>query len=249
MRTAAATRPSPGTPNDDAFVTGPNFAIVLDGATAPRSRDSGCGHDVPWLVARVAGHTAARLLTSTAPLPELLADAITATRADHADCDLSNPDSPSTTITIVRARPHGVDYLVLGDSPLLVETAVGLSPVIDDRVDHLPDYSYDSVAKLRNSPGGFWVASTRPEAARMALTGTIPTGQARRLLLLTDGASRLVERYGFAWADVLALAEQDGPTGLLDRVRAADDAAEGVRGKRFDDATAVLCHIDDIDND
>lgn len=254
MEVSAATRPVPGGVNDDGFVCGPGFAAVLDGATAPKSRDSGCVHDVPWLVARLAGHLAV-LLTRDAdrPLTEVLAAAIEGTRADHRDtCDLSNPDSPSSTVTILRERGSDVDYLVLGDSPLVLHgTDDRVEVIVDDRVDHLPSYTFDAVARLRNSPDGFWVASTVPAAAEQALAATVPRSRLDRALLLTDGASRLVDRYGRDWRDLLRLAGSEGPDALLAQVHAEDERVavlresrnESIRGKRFDDATAVLCRF------
>lgn len=254
MEVSAATRPVPGGVNDDTFVCGPGFAAVLDGATAPASRDSGCVHDVPWLVARLSGHLAGLLPRGgDEPLAGLLAAAIERTRADHrGTCDLSNPDSPSSTVTILRERADDVDYLVLGDSPLVLHGADDrVEVIVDDRVDHLPDYSFDAVARLRNSPEGFWVASTVPEAAGQALSGSVPRSWARRALLLTDGASRLVDRYGRDWPDLLRLAGTRGPEALVAEVHAEDERVatvresrnESIRGKRFDDATAVLCRF------
>jgi hypothetical protein len=63
--------------------------------------------------------------------------------------------------------------------------------------------------------------------------------------LLTDGASRYSERYGHSWENLVDLLETAGPRALVDRVRRYDsDAAVGAfRGKRYDDATAVLCRL------
>ncbi|ADD41550.1 protein phosphatase 2C domain-containing protein [Stackebrandtia nassauensis] len=246
MEIAAATLASPGSPNDDTYIAGQGFAAVLDGATAPKDRDSGCVHDVPWLVARLSGHLAA-LLTheDQTPLPRLLAATIERTRADHGDtCDLSNPDSPSSTVTVLREGPNTVDYLVLGDSPLVLRgPGDTVQAIVDDRVEHLPSYTYEAVARLRNSPEGFWVASTDVGAAGHALTGSLPRGEVTRALLLTDGASRLADRYGRDWPDLLVTAEKSGPQTLLNEVRAADATAPASRGKRFDDATAVWCRL------
>ncbi|WP_316043454.1 hypothetical protein [Actinomadura sp. CNU-125] len=62
--------------------------------------------------------------------------------------------------------------------------------------------------------------------------------------MLSDGASRLVERFGrLTWAGLLRALDADGPAAVVRRTRDAEAAqppdAPG-RGKRFDDATAVL---------
>ncbi|MGH8882403.1 MAG: protein phosphatase 2C domain-containing protein [Stackebrandtia sp.] len=254
MDVTAATEPAPGGRNDDGYVIGPDFAAVLDGCTAATDRDSGCAHDVPWLVARLSGHLSAELFRgSDRPLSTILSRAIALTCDDHrGSCDLSNPDSPSSTVTIVRQTGDTLDYLVLADSPLVVEyTGGGLEVITDTRPERLKGRPLDEVARRRYTPDGFWVAGIKPEAGPASRVGTI-TG-VRRALLLSDGASRLTERYDHTWEDLLALADKAGPRVLIQQAHEADSRAETaaaqrgetVRGKPFDDATAVLCQIAD----
>jgi hypothetical protein len=134
-------------------------------------------------------------------LPDLLSASIKETCAAHAStCDLENPDSPSSTISIVRLRGGVFEYLALADSPIVIRGTDGiLTAVIDDRTAHLPGgrpYPAELVRSCRNRPGGFWVASTDPDAASHALTGTMPAEAVRDIGLFSDGASRLAELYG-----------------------------------------------------
>jgi hypothetical protein len=233
-------------PNDDFVLAAEGFVIVLDGATAPAGVDSGCVHDVPWLVATLATHLARILAAApSAPLREALRSGIAATMATHGPaCDLTNRDSPSSTVALLRTRDSAVEYLVLGDSSVVLETHAGRFEVAhDDRTDHLPSYTLEAVRAARNTPGGFWIAGADPAAAAHALSGALPAREVRRAVLLTDGAARLVERYGRTWPEVLDLAEKEGPARVIADVReAAAAAAAGThRGKRFDDATVVLC--------
>lgn len=235
--------------NEDFVLVGQNFAVVLDGASPVRGLDTGCIHDVPWLVRTLAGQLLALLTTSNDSLGDILTHAIEGVNGAHAGtCDLSNPDSPSSTVAILRRRRQEIDYLVLADSPIVVQRHDGtITAITDDRIDHLPDYSVAGISKLRNSPDGFWVASTRPEAGGMAVTGTLglngdgPAEEIRAAALLSDGAATLVERHGGEWAETMRLLEQ-GPRVLIGHVRSADEVSTGkFRGKRHDDATAVLC--------
>jgi hypothetical protein len=238
---------APGRRNEDFVVGGPTWVAVLDGATAPPGVDSGCIHDVPWLVSQLASHLTRGLATRCeAPLSDVLADAIRATMTAHEDtCDLTNPDSPSSTVAILRQRRSLVDYLVLCDSPVILKRADGTLTVIDDdRVDHLPGgrpYSLELVQSLRNRPGGFWVASTRPEAAHEAVTGTVDVSTVSGALLATDGVTRLVDWYEHTWGDLVKTAGEFGPQRLVTQVREAEE----MRGppyptaKGHDDATAA----------
>ncbi|MCI2420262.1 protein phosphatase 2C domain-containing protein [Saccharopolyspora sp. K220] len=233
--------------NEDYAVTGPDWAFVLDGATAASGVDSGCVHDVRWLVRRLGGELAQRLAVSDETAPDVLAEAIQATGAAHADtCDLRNPSSPSTTVALLRLRGDDLEYLVLADSPIVLDVAGEIRPIIDDRLEHLPSYTVEAVRELRNRPGGFWVASTEPAAAYQSVRDVVPVGEVRRAALLSDGASRYVERFGLAdWAGLMDLVDQAGPAELLRRVRAAEqtetpEERSRHRGKPHDDATALF---------
>jgi hypothetical protein len=234
--------------NEDLVLSGPDFVVVLDGATAPVGVDSGCRHTVAWLVGQLGGQLAMPLLArSTAPLADLLADAIATVSTAHAGtCDLTNPDSPSSTVSMIRVRQDTVEHLVLADSPVAMRSPSGqLAVHSDDRIDLVPEDTLEAVRRLRNQPGGFWVASTDPQAAYEAVTGTTARADAELVAVLTDGASRYVERYGHTWEDLFEVLTTEGPRELVDRVRAHDKAApaDSFRGKRYDDATAVLCLI------
>ncbi|MEU5989850.1 hypothetical protein ABZ806_12840 [Spirillospora sp. NPDC047418] len=237
---------APGRENEDFVAAGPGWVVLLDGATAPPGVDSGCRHDPAWLVRRLGGRIAALLaLEDGQPLPDLVAEAVKVTGEAHAGtCDLRNPDSPSATVSLLRRRDAVVEWFVLADSPIVVD--VGEVRVFrDDRVDHLPSYTLEGVRESRNSPGGFWVASTKPEAAYEGLTGEVAVEGLTRAAVLSDGASRLVERFGqMGWDELLQLLDEEGPRELVRRTRAAEAAGAGLggrpRGKQYDDATAVL---------
>jgi hypothetical protein len=234
--------------NEDLVLSGPDFVVVLDGATAPAGVDSGCQHTVAWLVGQLGGQLAMPLLSnSTTPLADLLSEAIAMVSTAHAGtCDLTNPDSPSSTVAMIRVRPDSVEHLVLADSPAVMRSPSGTLAVhSDDRIDLLPDDSLETVRRLRNQPGGFWVASTDPKAAYEAVVGTTDRADVELIAVLTDGASRYVERYGHTWEDLFEVLTMGGPRELVDRVRAHDKAAPAgsFHGKRYDDATAVLCLI------
>jgi hypothetical protein len=243
-----ATEATPGHVNEDFVITGPTWAVVLDGASPATGIDTGCIHDVPWYVRRLGTELARRLTNSPASdLDDMLAGAISATRRLHEDtCDLANPDSPSATVVVVRQRDDQLDYLTLADSPLIVDTGDQVQAITDDRTAHLVDYSHRGVRAARNRPNGFYVASTLPEAAHKAIRGAFLVPRVRRAALLSDGAARLVERFGLMdWRQLLDLLTARGPDELIRRTRQAELAEPEAdraarRGKRHDDATAVL---------
>jgi len=247
VRISYETAAAPGRPhNEDHVIAGPAWVAVLDGATAPAGVDSGCKHDVPWLVAQLGSALARQLVTRPEErLPDLVAAAIRATMTAHADtCDLANPDSPSSTIAVLREQGGRVDYLVLCDSPIALRRTDGSLMVIDDdRTDHLPGgrpYSLELVRASRNRPGGFWVAATVPEAAYEALSGSVEASTVSGALLLTDGVTRLMEWYGYSWEQLVSTAATAGPEELIAQVR-REEQERGTPdfAKRHDDATAA----------
>jgi hypothetical protein len=236
--------------NEDLVIAGTNFVLVLDGATAPSSIPSGCVHDVSWLVRHLGGRLALLLTLdqTNATLADQLAEAIQWTCTQHADtCDLGNPASPSSTAAIFRVNDKSAEALVLSDSPIVLDLATGIQHIRDDRTDRLPSYLPEDVRDQRNQPGGFWVASTNPEAAYQAVNVTVPREEVRRAAVLTDGAARLVERFHLTdWPGLLRILDTYGPADLIHRVRVAERTIEpalGSRGKRHDDATAALANL------
>lgn len=240
MRIRQASRRGVGANNEDRLGAGADWAFVLDGATAPAGVASGCIHDVSWLVDRLAEALRATLSTPM-PLADALAVAIERVRYAHGGaCDLDNPDSPSATVALARRREDGFDYLVLADTAVVFAQEDGtVRAVSDDRVDRLPGgrpYSRQLVRESRNAPGGFWVASTVPEAAYEALTGTVLTSE---FALMSDGCSRLVDYYGHSWREVWDHLRVHGPHSLVDWVRAEEERHGVALGKLHDDATVL----------
>ncbi|UGQ10024.1 protein phosphatase 2C domain-containing protein [Yinghuangia sp. ASG 101] len=244
MQVTYISEPTPGGVNDDFVIAGERFVVVLDGAT--QLSESGCIHNVPWLVKRLGTQLATALVTEPdASLTSILAGAIERVCAMHAGtCDLSNPSSPSSTVALLRHGADTVDYLILCDSPVAIETTDGkVQAITDDATAYLPGYTQDDLRRTRNQPGGFWVASTKPEAAEHAVVGSLNASEVHRVALMTDGMSRLVERYEWSWSRLMDVAESEGPAAAVRAVREAEHAtAPGTfRGKQYDDATIAVC--------
>ncbi|MEU8263149.1 hypothetical protein AB0C02_21275 [Micromonospora sp. NPDC048999] len=269
MRVTIATEPAPGHVNEDFAAATANAVVLLDGAGLSGVDDGGCIHGVAWYVRQLGSELLARLAHESLPsLVQILADAIARVAASHnKTCDLDHPGTPSSTVIMVDFRGSHLRYLVLADSVLIINE-LGKQHVISDGreadigrrhrrdMDAIPAGTtahddarrayVETLRAYRNRPGGFWVAATNPAAAYEALTGRVDKTRVESLLLLSDGASRPVDRFGLStWDEIAELVAASGSTTLLQRVRDAENSDphgnRWPRGKIHDDATVVYC--------
>ncbi|MHA5049251.1 hypothetical protein [Streptomyces sp. SD15] len=262
MRTELVSEPGdPARPNEDFASVGlpasgqGGSLVLLDGVTPPQG-DDGCLHSVPWFSARLGGAlTELSLSRRDLTLPEILSRAIRRVADTHSDtCDLSHPRTPQATVVLARWSADAVEYLVLSDSALLVESPDGaVIAVLDDRLSRLPRASLATAASadatVRNKEGGFYTAAADPSVAGRAVTGVLPRAEVRALAALTDGATRWVEKFREGdWADCFTLVRKEGAQELVDRVRALERADAEARtylrrSKTHDDATVVYAEL------
>ncbi|MFF0091170.1 integrase [Streptomyces canus] len=268
MRVNLASQPAEtGRENEDFAAAAPGAAVLLDGAGVAKA-ETGCTHGVAWFSATLGGLLLSAVTAHPArPLAGCPADAISAVRSLHGDvCDLVHRASPTSTVVAVRAGVEVLEYLVLGDSSLLlVGRDVGATVVTDRRLDDVgkrlrgpvdalptgsPEHAAalaehrDALTGLRNRPGGFWIAGPDPHVAEHAPTEAVPLDSLSSVTLLSDGATRLVDRFELStWQETLALISSTDLDELIRRVRQAEvDDLEGrrwPRGKVHDDATVL----------
>jgi hypothetical protein len=269
MNVSFATAQGSGTNNEDWTGASRSVAVVLDGITTPPGMDdTGCTHGTPWLVTTLGTSllvSAERHPTTT--ITDALHDAILSTASQHsATCDLDAPGTPSAAVAMIRTTTTTLDYLVLSDAFVVLDTERDIQVITDLRGQDLvaaqraATFAHpigteghttnrramvDLQRSYRNAPGGYWVAAGKPDAARHAVVGQTRLGEVRRAAVLSDGAAALIE-YGLSdWKGLLDMLEHDGPARLIDRVREAERSdPHGIRWPRFkpsDDAAAILC--------
>lgn len=271
MQTTSATEPSEtGRTTEDWHSASDTLIVVLDGATA--RTDTGCIHGTAWYTQRLGIALTTLAGDLNRGLPDILATAIETVAAEHPDCDLTHPGTPSAAVGVLRSNGHDLEYILLGDVTIVLDdTTTGATAVVDSRVETTARAERDAADRLpidapeklnvlvrmkhaelaaRNTVDGYWVASADPGAAAHAITGSRPASRVRRAAVLTDGAARAVTPFALLdWPGLLDLMEEATPRALLRLVREAEasdpDGGRWPRNKRSDDATAVFAKIFD----
>lgn len=244
--------------NEDFVGAVPGAIVLVDGAGI-RNADHLCRHGVAWYAHGLGGLLLGRLSRdTTTDLGTVLAEAIDEVTSWHQDtCDVTDPSSPSATVATARVADGRLDHLVLGDSVVVVDHVDG-TVVIDDRRE--PDLASPFRAELaaleagtpehdaargkavaafraaRNQAGGFWVAKDDGRVAVEARTGTHPLEQVSAVVVLSNGASRVVDRFGLLDWDQLSGCDPDD---ILRMVREAERAG----GIQPDDATLATARF------
>ncbi|MFF2959293.1 integrase [Streptomyces sp. NPDC057963] len=257
MRVTTSAAARTGRANEDFTGAVPTAAVLIDGAGIPGTA-SVCRHGVAWYANRLGGSLLGLLsLVRDRSLAELLAEAIEQVTDDHRDtCDVAAPISPSAAVAVLRLSDGLVEYLVLGDAVLVLDRADDAPLVVSDPREVIVGRPYASALEAvaegsdeyrrilrdlranRNRPGGFWVAKDDPRAADEAITGSWPLSELTGAVLLSNGAGRIVDRFGLAdWPGVMALLASSGPAEIIRRVR----RAEARHAVAADDATIAHC--------
>lgn len=268
--TGVSTPTRPFKENEDWLGSGPDMVVVLGGCgvsdVITPDIERHCVHGLTWY-ARTLGtailRTGADLAT---PLPDVLATALAETASAHQGrCDLRHPATPAATVVMVRQNQKTIEYLILSDATLVIDDGSD-EPIVltDDRwtqlaVEDYGDTPYGSAAfceiarrradhftRMRNQPEGFPVAASDPQTAYRAVAGQLSRSQAKRALLASDGATRLVTMFGrTTWLGLLNLAETHGPEEVIARTRTVEEsdphAKRWRRDRIHDDGTIALC--------
>jgi hypothetical protein len=170
---------------------------------------------------------------------------------------------------MLRDNGDMLEYLVLSDSMIVLDTSPAPLIIADRSVESVatdetsaayaislqdPQHFQRHQAvisaqqRVRNTPGGYWVAQTNPAAAGHARTGTVSASDVRTALVLSDGAARAVIDFReLDWPDLVRAGQDGGPATIIALTRDLEiqdpDGKKWPRYKVSDDASAIVCHI------
>jgi hypothetical protein len=248
------------------------LAWVLDGATPlPDVSTSAAGSDAVWLVDTLSAGLralAVRGLGGSETLNDLLEEALSSV-CSAAERELAGQPEvpPSAAIGLLWNHPDNVEYCLLAD--VTVHFSGPARTHTDRRVDRANervaarfrrllaktgsyDRSFNAVRRelrstrltLMNKPGGYWVASVLPEAAKQSIHGYQDRRAAGRVLCCTDGFSRLWDTFGLYGSAGEVLSSPRPLSELVADLRRHEDSdPECVQFPRWsvhDDAAAMV---------
>ena len=249
-------------------------AWVLDGVTGINSRSYLAAEtDAAWLVAKAQNHLQA-LAASAEPLSEIMSQLVAALIADWEMATRgmaipANFDPPGACLVLAKRLGKAWQAARLGDSCLLANSGGGrLTAFVDSpnnvfegwltaeatrrrnagvldmkslHAEFLPQLA--EARTLRNTPGGYSILEAHPRA--MEFVQYVDLGEAKELLLCTDGYYRAVDYYALFENEGL-LAASVAPGGVEDVLRrlrgieATDpECRKFPRFKPADDASAI----------
>ncbi|MEM7338113.1 MAG: hypothetical protein AAF467_05665 [Actinomycetota bacterium] len=259
--TTAARPARPDRPSEDRIFVTPNAVIILDGATQAIKLD----RNGEWIAQELGQRLADGLEADPfCELPKLLEDRI----GELVDTfGLEPGKAPSTTVSMVRLAGDRLDVMVLCDSPVIVLDRTGnIHQIRDDRLDDVsnsiqrppgrPDLTdpewirtIEEFESHRNQPGGFWVPSATPEAARYSIERSFDAADVDTAVLLTDGASAGVDDYAVPpnWAEGVEVAKRSAAefVALVHATEESDpDCEHWPRSKIHDDKSVAVVKVE-----
>jgi serine/threonine protein phosphatase PrpC len=183
------------------------------------------------------------------PLKDILCDAIQGLSRYSNDY---NSYQPHSTIVIIKINNSQLEYLVLGDSYLVISSQGTEEIIRDERLKTVAaeernalyeiissgvGYNAKEVLDARdtlikkeqcflNKPNGYFMASNIPEAAQKAIAGSIPIEKGMKLLLATDGLIRGLKTYKIktSWNDFLTSIQDNGIACMIKKIRAIESS-------------------------
>jgi hypothetical protein len=270
---SAASEPGGSAPNEDryGYDLEHGYAWVLDGATSTAPPRISPGQtDGAWFADQVDNTLRSLAASGDSLSPvQMLELAAAQARASLEERGL-DPDErpPYASIALVALQGQELHYAVLGDVALMVappdEEAVEIrdhrsDPFVKEAIDLTYRYTGEELlaeqhafeARAVNTSGGYPVLSASPAAAKLALSGVMPAQPGLKLLLTSDGLTRLVDvfRQPAILAQLLdrIAGDPEGNDQAIKLVRETEardgDRRRHRRIKVHDDATGICLEV------
>ena len=263
--------------NEDIVGLSPYGAWVLDGATGLNNKNLVSNEsDAKWYVNWWNKYLHENMKRNDS-LKEIMKDGIDEITKEYykliGDNKVESLDFPSCACSLVKFYEDKIEYLILGDCTLLVNSKGIVETFKDDAISKLDKKVYDYMAKLENSKnmtfnerkakvmhiiienrlkkntiGGYWSLEFSKEAIDNCVSGFIDIKDNTKIMMTSDGFSCAHDRYGiFSKEEIINLANTEGIDYIYKKVRefekSDDNGVEYPRFKVHDDSSCVYLDI------
>lgn len=208
--------------NEDRCYVCENFGFVLDGSTCLiKQKYSNFHTDAEWFSNRWSEYLINNLSNMKVSIADIVKKGIKIIVQEFKELtnETTFKDFPSSTISIFRIRNNFLEFYVLGDSPIIVETKYGncfeiisqdiaLNDNINKEIiyDYAVKHNMDMVLARQEFPnpimegrenknkfGGYFVLSDSVDAVEHALIGSMPLQLVGKVMILSDGYSQIYD--------------------------------------------------------
>lgn len=245
-----------GDVNEDRFGVDQRIAWVVDGATGLGDRRFLAGDSDAQTFAAAASAIIPRIASdpgrSLQAVLIRLIDELRARFEPTLTAASAQPhEVPSAALAILRLCGPRLEYAVLGDCRIVIETGGGyrtagsnsaleaLDQKVGQRIRQLHDLGVTDGVELRrrlmpllrehrsrmNTEHGYWSLSLNPRAAQGAEYGTLHWTHGQRAVLMSDGFYRVIEPFGrYGVADFFLDAARGNLSAMAVQLRAMERA-------------------------
>lgn len=263
--------------NEDVGCALPNAAWVLDGSTGLNNRRLVAAEDssdAAWYAAEFSSFLTEHISDPTRSLAQIFSDGVRAVwgkfRSLHRDDEVSPEDVPCTLATAVRVVGEKLEYIVVGDCPLLLRYRDNrVCEILDNTLPRLDAESVKigielseshkipfsecrelllprlkAVRLLAGREEGYVALADRPESPLNALCGDVPVDSITDFCILSDGFSEYYKLFCLCdTEEFIRRAETQTPEALFSEILQAqenDRSQESFPRFKFSDDATIV---------
>lgn len=264
MRIEHLTDKGSGTVNEDSYLITPNLYGVFDGVTGLIRYTDTKGNTGGLIASQTAKEAFER--NQNKPLLSSVKEILTEIRKkmDDASIGSDKADFWSTSASVVRIKDEVIEYLRIGDSPIVfvdkenklqtffvehdLDTSILWQKLADEEVKNIrsDNRMQDQFFKNRRDTNiTYGMLNGEKEAIKFVKTGSVPKGKLKYILIFTDGM--LIPKKDpddvEDFKTIVSLFEKGGLDKVKSYIRNLEnsdlDCAKYLRFKPHDDLTAI----------
>lgn len=210
--------------NEDTYYVCDKFGFVIDGATGLKGKKvTDYKTDAQWFSNKFSDYLKQALLNEEKSLTQILKEGIA--EIDNKFNNFAGAEEieikPSASIAIFRIVNDYLEYLVLGDCPIILNTKKVKVITIKDlqkfdknSLKHAKKYAKKhkinvsdsipfindvliSVRNKRNTPNGYWTLADNPKAIDHALYERVKKEDVKQVVLVSDGFAQIYDLFKY----------------------------------------------------